>query len=81
MRLKDEYNKNKEVVKPILLSVSEYGQLRRQPTGRKMTRQSIIERITSGKEMPGVISSKKIGAQWVLEVDPDFYEKNKHNLE
>lgn len=62
-------------------SVSEYGQLRRQPTGKKMTRQAIIERIVANKEMPGVKSSKKIGNQWVLEVDEKFYNDHKHNLE
>lgn len=67
-------------MKKIQCSVSEYGALRRRPNGKPMTRQAIIEYLQRKKDLIGVVSSKKIGNFWVLEVDSDFYNKNKHNL-
>lgn len=63
--------------KTIQLSVKEYGALRMQPTGRPLTRQAIIERISLKKELLGVKSQKKIGNIWILEVDLNFYNENK----
>lgn len=67
-------------MKTIQCSVSEYGALRMRPNGKPMTRQAIIEYLQRKKELPGVISSKKIGNFWVLEIDQNFYDQKKHNL-
>lgn len=60
--------------KTIQCSVVEYAGL------RGISRQAVLQFIAANKDLIHVVSRKKIGRAWILDVDKDFYDENKHLL-